>query len=77
MFYQKGYIKEPIDLKQLDGCSFRFNSNEVSCVKHGCIDYLQIYNVYKKKFRTQNIENIIFSLIGLGLLFYAIFIDKK
>lgn len=72
LFYKRGYIKEPINLEELNGCCYRFDTRELCCIKHGSLEYLESYKYYKKKFDGLNKENMIFSLIGIGLLLFAL-----
>ena len=75
--YDRKYIKEPfVGVKE--ECSYRYDPEKYKsyCIKHGSLEHVKSYTYYKEAHEKQKKENLIFSLIGVGLLVFAIFFDK-
>ena len=75
--YDRKYIKEP-SAGAKGQCEYRYNreNDDFYCVKHGNLEQVKGYKYYKDASGSKNKENMIFSLVGVGILLYAIFIDK-
>ena len=71
--YERHYTQEPI-LGAKGECSYRYNPNDAEphCIKHGSLEYVKDYSYYKNAKEKQNKENLIFSLIGVGIIIFAI-----
>lgn len=75
--YDRKYINE-LFFGAKDECSYRYNpeKNESYCIKHGSLERVKGYTYYSDARERQKKENLIFSLVGVGILIFAIFIDK-
>ena len=75
--YDRKYIKEP-SAGAKGQCEYRYNreNGDFYCVKHGSREQVKNYKYYKDARESQKKGNMVFSLIGVGLLVYAIFFDK-
>lgn len=75
--YDRKYIKEPF-FGAKGECSYRYNpvTSESYCIKHGSLERVKGYTYYSDARERQKTENHIFSLVGVGILIFAIFIDK-
>ena len=75
--YDRKYIKEP-SAGAKGQCEYRYNreNDDFYCVKHGNLEQVKGYKYYKDARESQKKGNLVFSLIGVGLLVYAIFFDK-
>ena len=72
--YDRKYIKEP-SAGAKGQCEYRYNkeNGDLYCIKHGSLESVKDYKYYKDAHESKKKENMVFSLVGVGLLIYAIF----
>ena len=75
--YDRKYIPEPFIGAQKE-CSYRYNPKDIEphCIKHGSLEFVKKYENYKNSRKKQKNENIIFSLIGIFAVIFAIFYER-